>query len=880
MFSQLDEIRINNTYASSMIADYENGDPKKESKPIINKRTMRTEELLDKLNKLTDLKPKEFVINHLFPPNCRYFEQYSEGFLVVIEEPPAYRTISSDSDYVNELQSLKSSGKLEEYGYKNWLKENTKPYKFNLALPYVVFFLSFNSSFELLGGKMFFRTQPISGFSDILCKAPFLNINDSQTICFGDKIHRGPHRSIFADVNYVVSTFWSTIFNNDYMYNYIAYQDTPILGNYFSWEYHSHTDPMFIYKADWIKAKDMTVQSTVNELRNWILHRHRSESSSKIGYSSLKSIFNSHSKKDMEKIPRIDASDMLIYDVAQYIYLDDVVYLRVGDSFKDKNGKKLFVDSFLGFRNMSDPVYVNIQHENGKIFRMMLNSNTKKFLLDKIKEERYVTQTTLPNGTVIKYGDIISMKDTYDRLVYSKIHYLRHATNGHLEARIGSEYYFIDSLPTDTAVLDMSNPDYFGNKLEMGKEYFVLRRDRNHQNPNLPISTAIFNEITTNQYKGLILLLTDTDKYNKGNTYKVDLNNSGNMKRIFQKEELKELPPVFRLGKKLVYLQDQNKRNGEGDLETAYSSYEFGVGFMPQMAIRKASKNITNGLLIKDDTFTLKSWDYDIEFSIGDKVVVANWENPVDMLTIKQINGFVENKDSGDITFVMADKNGKMYEHVYIDGKNSSVKIGSVRKITNKYGDLSAGMKIVAKESGISMFPKKDNNIIIGFIIDTGVEEPFILCSNACTLWYSDVINKFDKIKMGTKAWKAKDHAPINPSKIRIQAGDSFNGQSTYKNNYGFVAHIPIDSRSIRAQHLDYYDSYLEAYVFDKRFVSDIKFDSILNPRLTTKQENDLGFVHAFPTFHGSYIETKNTFSSALYPNDRRSIINVPNSGE
>jgi hypothetical protein len=250
------------------------------------------------------------------------------------------------------------------------------------------------------------------------------------------------------------------------------------------------------------------------------------------------------------------------------------------------------------------------------------------------------------------------------------------------------------------------------------------------------------------------------------------------------------------------------------------------------------------------------------------------------MLMVKQIEGFVENKEDGSVSFALSDKNGSPTSYPYIDGRNGYVLIGSVRKITNKWEELSAGMKIISKEARISMFPKKDANIIIGFLYDTGGPEPLVLCSNACTLWYSDVIEKFDIIPMADRKWKGLEHAPINPSKMRIQAGDMLQGKSYFRSNGGYFAFRPTDSRTIRAQQMRYYGDYIEGYGFDRRFSRDIIFDAILNPRLTTTQENDLGFINALPNFHGMYTQTGGIRSGYMFPNDPRSILNVPNNSE
>lgn len=877
--SELDEIRVNSYYATQVIAEYPDGPTDKNpiSKPVVNKRTMRTDELFNKLKKISTFSTVEYKMDHLFPPNCRYYEKHQDGFLVVIEEDPAYRTICIDKDMGNELASLKSSGKLKEYGYEKWEEENPhRPYTFNLALPYAVFFLAFNNKYESLGGRIFFRTKPISGFSDVLCKAPFLNISDSQNICFGDRIYKGPRRSLFADVNHAVSVFWSTIFNPDYIYNYVAYQDVPGLCDYLTWQYYSQTNPMFIYTADWVKEPDTSVGNTIEQLRSWIQRSSERRGERNFTFGSLNHLFSSQYEGDLEKVPGIDVKEPLIYDVAQYIYLDDTMSICVGDSFKDKNGKYLFIDSFLGFRKMIEPAYALIQNEAGNRFKIRLKNKTRKFLADKIKEERHVSQVELPNGQILKAGDILVMKNSYGNNIYRKIYYLRKTVDGRIEGRFGSYYYMLDDIPENTSVLDMKHPKYLDMHLKIKNTYVVVRTDHYNSAPYLPIAFSTFNEITTGRNQNLILKFTENEGSNKGYQYNINMSGTDRLRRVYDPETLGVLPDIFRQGRKLMYARDGRASNNVGK---AYILPNVGIGVTYNVSIKEIGRTQHIEKLIDGEKFKVESWDSNIEFSIGDKVVVANWDDPIDMLTVKQIQGFVENKENGDVVFALTDKNGKLYEYKYIDGARHSINVGSVRKITNKIGDLSAGMKITAHTAGIQMFPKKDTNIIIGMLTDTG-GEPLVLCSNACTLWYSDVIELFDIIPMGTDQWKSKKHAPITPSKMRIQAGDLLNGKGRYKCYSGYIAYRPRESRTIRALHLDYYNSYEESFVFDRSFTNDVVFTGFPNPRLSVKQEDDLGFVHAFPNFHGMYTQTTEYYSPYLFPNDKRSILNVSDSSE
>jgi len=873
---ELEEIRLNKYYCTRSVSkfpDGENGD----STPILNRNTIRTPELMNKIQKYHSMLKTDYQVDHLFPPNCRYYEKHPEGFFVVIEEPPAFRTISIDKDLSSEIQSLKSSGHWEEYGYENWQKENHgPPYQFTLALPYTVFCLAFTESYDHLGGQVFFRTQQITGFSDILLKAPFLNISDSHNICFGNKIHHGPKRSIYADVNHAISTFWSTIFNTDYLYNYVAYQNIPLLCDYFTWQYHSNIDPMFIYSADWIKEKDITIGTQIDRMKAWLSER-SCHDHKQFEYRTLKDLFQQSSEKGRAKVPGVKGlTEPLLFDISNSMKLGENVYVSVGDSFKNNYDQMIYVDSYMGFRKSPRPLYISLERHDGRIFKWKLTKKVCEYIAEKIKAERHLSEATLPNGLVIKSGDILEMKNAYGQNIYRKIFYIRYSRTGEVEARVGAEYYIVNNIEKDTQIFDVSNPKYFDMTLSKDEQYYIIKRDHFDANHIIKAASCNFDSIDTGRDSGgLVMKFRENRGLDQGHRYNIPIgSNENTFRKIYPMDNLKTLPEIFTVGRRLMYIYRETETGSIVEKEPTVIP-NLGIVIEYACSIRKAaSDQIVKHNFIQDDRFALESWNHVYDFEIGDKVVVANWENPIDMLTVKQIQGFVEDKNTGDISFTLVDKNENVTSYKYIDGAKRLARLGSVRKITNVWGELTSGMKIVANQARISMFPKKDTNIIIGFLYDTGGEEPLVLCSNANTLWYSDVINNFDIIKMDDEAWKTKQHASINPSKMRYQSGDILQGQHYYKNDIGYLVYIPRDQRTVRASSLAYYQSYDDNFVFDKSFTEDVMFDIFPNPRLTVTQENKLGLVNVFPNFHGMFTKTDESHSPYKVANDRRSILN------
>ena len=875
MSIQLNEIRLNSYYATEAISEYPataSGD----SKPFINKRTIRTNELFKKIRTDQSFVKHEYQVNHLFPPNCRYYEKYSSGFFVVIEEPPAFRTITIDKCMANEIAALTSSGNLKKYGYENWTKEHpSRPYRFTLALPYVIFCLAFDNKYNCIKGRVFFRTQQISGFSDILLKAPFLNISDDQTICFGDRINKGPKRSIYSDVNYTISTFWSTEFNPDYIYNYVAYQNIPGLCDYHTWEYYSNIDPMFIYTADWIQVSDTTIGTETDMMKKMFEENNTKE----FGYNTLANLFHTSSEEEIMDVPGMkNIKDMLLFDVAKTVLMNDEIFVDIGDSFKNNKGEIIYVDSYMGFRKMINPMYISLERFDGKLLKWKLTSSVNAYISEKIKNERHFTEATLPNGMVIKPGDILQMKNIHDQEIYRKVHYIRPHIQRGVEARLDSEYYIIDNIEKDTKVIDLTKPKYYEMTLNTDDQYIIIQTKSN-TTPIISIVICNFIDIVPNKNSKLIMRFESPDKEKR---FRIPMDENSGDRKIYNipSSSSHRLPSVFVMGRHIKeHSITDNSFMKDGQLMV-----------LPNMGVLKELSSRINtpypsrliGKFVQGNKFKLEGWNHIYEFEIGDKVVVANWEDPHDMLTVKQIQGFVENEDTGDVLFTLVNKNNDITNFKYIDGQEKIAKLGSVRKIINKWDVLSAGMKIIANKAGISMFPKKDTNIIIGFLYDTGGSEPLVLCSNANTLWYSDVIEKFNVIKMDDARWKKKIHAPIVPSKMRYQAGDILKGRSYYKNVSGYLAYKSIYGRTIRAININEYclQSTSNTFKFDKIFTEDVIFDSFPNPRYTASQENLLGFINVYPNFHGMFTEAHNGESQYSVINDRRSILNVSSNSE
>lgn len=851
----IEEIRFNERYANLIEARYPSDQFSEDSVPTIKKKTLFTEDYLKRLNESLSLS--------IIPPNCRYVEETQKGYLVVIEEPPAYRTIKVDFSMESEIDKMRSSGKLQMYGYENFLRDSSRPYKFQLAFPYVIFILYINKYFEIHDGQVYTRTQQMSGLSDYLLKMPMSNISDSGHICFGDHIG-GRHRSLMGAIQHAIMVFWSASFNTDYMYNYHDYvkKNIPILSSYLEWQYMSQANPMFIYNADWIRMS-YNIGQRLEETKS----RLRVASKKAMGYRELSEVFFTTQETGIKEksYKKSKKSYTLYYDIAQGTYLTGDMNVNVGDSFTTHKGKIAFIDTFAGFVDGSDVRYVVLDIEGQKVM-MKLHTKSKDFLAKKIHEQRTVDQVTLPNGENIKPQDIVVVKMNGTEAFY-RVEYIRKSRGMQgeeiFEVRMGSNYFLSHNL--DATKFDVGEPEIDGIKVVKDEQYIIVR-DNSYQGALTNAYRMYYDSVDVTSSGTIVLRFRNAHPALRGSTRNVDLSRARANKAIYKIDEVKRLNGVFRVGRKLFYMTGGRDAPITPEVAWAAEGIVFREG---NFSLNNVKAPDTLKTLVNGDRFFVEGADFDIEFKIGDKVVCANWDNPLDVLTVKMIQGFkIDEREYGRLSFILADREGKLSEQLYIDGsQNGLINVGKIRKVTNKIGRLSAGTKIKANVAGIPCFPKKDVNIIVAFIIDTGTE-PLVLCSNGCTLWLKDVEEHFSKTTMKSKKWPKMPHAPLDLTKIKFQAGDIINGTRDYKTKYGFLLYGPSPTRALRAMPLEYFHSRPESYCLDRYMTRECRLDCIPAPRIVPAKLDEIGVVRGTFNFH-SYDVTENKLETR-YINQRR----------
>jgi len=847
----IEEIRLNGRYASLFYSEYPSKKHEGESIPTIKKKTMLASEYIDQV-------VSSNVEGIIMPPNCRYIEEMDSGYMVVIEEPPAYRTIKSNMSATSEISRLRQVNKLDLYGYKDWLSKNSPPYSFTLAFPYVIFILYITKYNEVSCAQIFLRTQQMTGLSDYLLKIPMCNISDSGFVCFGDAICKRC-KSLTATVQHAIMVWWSATFNTDYTYNYRSYRDVPILNSYLEWQYMSQENPMFIYNADWLK-----IEHTIGERIKHIKKSFSLKNKKTMGYKQLTDVFCRpyDTGLEMKVSKRSKRTSKLFFDIAQGMYLDDQTNMNVGDSFKTKSGKIAFISSFVGFPDGSNIKYIQIAI-NDKLSMMKLTKNCYKFLIKQITKQRRVSQITLANKTIVTPGKILVVTQG-DQKSYKKVDYIRKSrgmdNTDIVEVKLGNDYYLSSNL--DAIEFKLDKPELNGVVLNKNEQYIIIT-EHGYDGGMTSGHIMKFDSIIVDNQKIVAKFRNNNSKL-KGRYKTLELSNNPDRKNIYKIDKVKPISGAFRVGRRLFTLPGLNYKD---DLKEIGAWGVNGILIYENYYTLSKLKGSYTKSLIKDNRFFVEGADFDTEFYIGDKVVVANWENPLDVLTVKMIKGFKYNEACGDIHFILSDKEGNISESKYIDGRYGIINTGKIRKVTNKIDELLAGTKIISEVAGISCFPKKDVNIIVAFIIDTG-REPLVLCSNGCTLWYNDVIEKFKKIPLKSKQWETLNHVPLDLSKIKFQAGDIVNGTRDFKDSYGYLLYNPSTTRALRALRIQNLHSYNESYVLDQCMTKECKLDCIPAPRIIPAKIAETGILKGFLNLH-SYDVFENHMPNS-YLNQRR----------
>lgn len=814
----VEEILINNELVKHVISNYDDNLIKTE--PTIVKTSVNTDDFI------------RTIINNLpnsdiLPNNCRFIEKLGNGnTLMVIEQQPKVRTITVDRDMTYEIERHKINGKFEEFNLDKISLE--RPYKFTLSFPFIVYVIVTTNYNEFRSMKLFFRINPLTSLDDYLLQPCLPNINTSHDVCLGYE-HRDSDFNISELVTDVIDNFWFNKFNTDYNLFPKFYEDVPELCDFFTWQHYSKIDPLFIFSAKWKDAG----YSLKNIIRKYEANSTSASTEGNYIYQ-LKSIMEGRCGKQTQ------------YNLSESIILDDLI-ISIGDEVTYR-GETHYIYYF-----DQDNKIIKLEDPNGNL----IDVSFKKGLDEEIKKslDRVSCFDTIDigNGMSLSEGDIVYFKNLGSIATIEKILKLKDET---IQIKIGKDFYLLNNfLNRKIEKLDPNNIEFDGVKLVKNETYYILDRD---------YSYAIYHSITLGKYegvrtiKGIVYLMFKTQS---GNMSNIPLTRHNLRYKILSEQQIIS-EPIFRINDELVTNNTRNhmcivKNFGIG-VDTREQFYSYNIRNYLTSNIQFARDYFSN-ICRNETSFTIKSYDKDISYSIGDEVITIDWDMPHGMFNIKKIVGFLINEN--DFCFQLTDdqNNTIVFPIVHFDEVNSIIKnhFATVRKVCREFGGFKVGEKIKAKVRSIADFPMKDCNQIKAFVIDD--IRPLVLLSNYRTLLIEDLESLFDIYSPLNMKYHKMDVIEASVP-IKVQDGDIF--KSTNYRNVNTIGAIgqryyvfltPSNSNCFAARKANYANS------------TSLKRYGLLSPRYSTAQLNEMMTKHGVLNEYGNVMVSLDIGSLQAY---------------
>ncbi len=773
----------------------------------------------------------------ILPKGCRMVESSSssDDMVLVIEDEPQMRTITVDMSLVETCAKLEQTGKLEEYGFKDFLENHPEPpYQFQLYFPYMVYIITIRGN-QWSGMRPFMRLQPITGKSDYLLQCPLPNISGSDgTLCPGDMVEPYAERgSVISEVNDAKDRFWFNTFNTDYIEHYTQYRGVAFVSDYLTWAYNSHKDPMFVFDVKWIPY-----ENTLGQVVKLILSNTSNNRIDDIRYRC-------HEAFQMNEVVSTEESDAMVRSITDSIYLPvRQNYLTVGESIVIDD-EQLYVYSFLGKGDGTEPTHMECEDQEGLIKTIEITAAISYQI--SINMDRYegLWDVTI-DGQKLEKGDIIKLKYPFE--AYKRIDSIVKFKEGNIEIKSGNDFFMLENIKFDKfdGVVSLH-----GVTLGGGEIYFIGGSRFNNSATILKRFQAVtFDGVDFSQGKMTLAFKKDGEIYTR-----IIASDRNDDVELVEYEKI-EKPIVLRFHTRILHNHLPAPTYGYTDR----TIFQFGMSNSGGSNI----EDMIDSILLNDKTeLFIPSYDFDIHYCIDDKIIYVDWTNPKSMHTILRIKEFDCDYDSDFLYIIAENGRGEEITIPYIDLDSRDIDIGCVRSVVLEYGDWKTGDKIKAAIPGIQEFPKCDTNIIIGFLNDTNTKYPLVLLSNLCTQWMDDsFMENFHHLKKGTKAWNKHKPTYRDPSKIRLQSGDFLKDDDTHRNRYGDRLYLVAKeadryndrnrlftfNKRLARYETEYINDSLESYVPDR-----FHRHGIITPRYSRKIQNLMPGKVGWPNLYGGY---------------------------
>jgi len=680
----------------------------KDTLPIIEHHEVETSEFLKKCNELFQLDNTESFV---LPKKCRFSKQYipshdEHKFLFVIEEEPTIRTIRVNLPMEAPIERIRKEGKLEQFGYKDFqFNVLGEPYFFKLSFPYVIHVLLLTLSVEqtpTFHHWLFYRLNPLKSTFDYLLRPNLPNIDGQYKVCPGD--YKIKETAIPDMVDEYLHTFWSSIFNKDYSTHYMFYDEDEYVCDFLHWQYYSHTDPTFFFNSEWDKARS-NLEDQIENIQDYYGLRQ----SSGLTLEQFEDLISSPNLSFKKTKPQV-----LFTNWIDSIWVDSF-HLSIGDKLRIGKNKDFYIKDF---QKISRQTFIVLEDEKGKEFRIKDTYELRKKLAKNFLAKKYEQSIVIDN---IHYavGDTVLIEEPSAFQTYSNItSIIKNRAGKYLIVLQNGKKYFTSNIKLQK--FNKNKITVGDTTLTTGEKFILL--STYHSNYLSPYQQLVFKQATID-YGNLVY---EFQSYGSGRqiTKKLYPNEIKQWTIVSENDpQVRQIPSLV-LGGRLVRVEG---------------------GFLLY----------NNRLFIRDwyaldnepfDQIKLFATEDEIAFphlkpyKVGDKICIALWDEPTEMVKIRTITKFIIDSPNKKIFVETNDGTTTRTDPIVI---NDKILYSSFKHIETEYGRLKSGMILKPLRIGISCFPKKSSYKIIGFIRVNFVDIPMVLMSNCCTLWPFQLTNDF-----------------------------------------------------------------------------------------------------------------------------------------
>ena len=800
----------------------------------------------------------------LLPRNIRFYVSRGDINLFIIEDEPCIRTIRTNQRFESTIENLRLTGKSKEFGYENFLQdmsfvEERKAslrsdesererdtlvsgetiYRFNLSFPYIVYIVSqFETTY--FGLSIYYRTSPLTDLKDLLFKCNLLNIDGRDVCCLGT-FNVPVKIPISEKVSIVIGQFWNSIFNTEITENFRLYRNNPHLCTFLHWQHYSQTDPSFILSENFIP-----VSESHPDLKSVIESKFSSSmNDEEITHNSIVKLLHSDRLPALGKVQRnllVSASQMIV-DADNGITLDCGEEIVVDE-------KKYYIVNFLasGIGSVVQQIITEDEDHNMKKFKV-----TKKLVEELIKGIRSKDhlESCEVSGKQVKTGDLINFPEEKR---FSTISKLLKDRDGTVLAKCGGDFYILDNIKFNT--MTENEITINGVKLQKKEKYFVSR-------PRMYLPNLLEGEFNLRTFEGLgnsgreevVFKFSGNYNFNLDEMYRYQFFNESSVEELLiSRYGIKLFEKGYRIKNSCLYVSDRSA------------------------TLRPATAREQSERIVQEKRLFIPSFDFDIDFKIGDKVIVANWSKPELICCIQTITDF-EKSDQNVVSIVTVDDSGNVTKTKYIDFNRSTIFTGNIRKISSEFAGIKSGFKMIAKTK-VGNFLKKDCHQVIGFLTDTPNGIPLMLCSNLSTLWATENnLNNFNFLDPSSRTFLKFGVSPLDISNIKIQPGDlvySMKSANCCTTNIFFALNRIFKTVAVLRCQSNY--SFCRCPEIARASYS---LYGIPNPRFTIKrglEEEGFERLDVVPSFYNTYMKN-NSENRNLMPIwvRKEEIFNVPN---